>query len=182
MIKVLNDWPGKILINDKNVNLTGDFKFTDDMTVKLLPVKNVSSDEAANVHNEVLIEVRQYMTKKSTASFDFMKKWNNDIPMPLYIMQGVILDESPGMYKMKLKAPTTFKTDDRCFNCGKPLTNPVSKYFGMGPECGRHGYVNPFNSEEELNQAVEQYKQEVLSKINWEGWVIKSAILKKTLI
>lgn len=64
VIKLLNDWPGKILINDKNVNLTGDFKFTDDMTIKLLPVKNVSSDEAANVHNEVLIEVRQYMTKK----------------------------------------------------------------------------------------------------------------------
>lgn len=39
VIKLLNDWPGKILINDKNVNLTGDFKFTDDMTIKLLPVK-----------------------------------------------------------------------------------------------------------------------------------------------
>ena len=46
----------------------------------------------------------------------------------------------------------------------------------MGPECGNHNYVNPFNSETELNEAINQYKDETLSKINWCGWVIKSAI------
>ena len=33
-----------------------------------------------------------------------------------------------------------------------------------------------FNSDEELNEAVNEYKTETLSKINWCGWVIKSAI------
>ena len=61
-------------------------------------------------------------------------------------------------------------------NCGKVITNPISKYFGMGPECGRHNYVNPFNSDAELKEAVDTYKREVLSKITWSGWVIKSAI------
>ena len=47
--------------------------------------------------------------------------------------------------------------------------------YGLGPECGQHAYINPFNSDEEL----EDYLAEVRSKISditWSGWVIKSAI------
>ena len=60
--------------------------------------------------------------------------------------------------------------------CGKAITNDVSKYFGMGPECGNHNYINPFGSAEELKSAVSNYKREYLESIEWEGWVIKSAI------
>ena len=65
--------------------------------------------------------------------------------------------------------------------CGRPLTNPVSRYFGIGPECGGHNYVNPFESDEELNEAVEQMKTE-LKNIRWTGWIIKSAIEEETVI
>lgn len=63
--------------------------------------------------------------------------------------------------------------------CGKPIPNPVSQFFGMGPICGGHKYENPFESEKELNEAVEKYRREVLQKITWEGWIIKSAIISE---
>ena len=62
-----------------------------------------------------------------------------------------------------------------CMCCGKPITNPVSKYFGVGPICGNHNYINPFNTEKELKQAVAEYRKK-LNNIIWCGWVIRSAI------
>jgi hypothetical protein len=59
--------------------------------------------------------------------------------------------------------------------CGRELTNPVSQYFGIGPECGGHNYINPFETEEELKAAVKDM-QEQLKEIKWTGWIIKSAI------
>ena len=69
-----------------------------------------------------------------------------------------------------------------CMKCGKQITNPVSQFFGMEPECGGHHYVNPFESEEELKEAVERYRRDYLQKIVWEGWIIKSAITEKEKI
>ena len=51
--------------------------------------------------------------------------------------------------------------------CGKAITNDVSKYFGMGPECGNHNYINPFGSVEELKSAVSNYKREYLESIEY---------------
>ena len=104
------------------------------------------------------------------------KKCNNDVPMPLRTMVGTIEQETNGMYYMKLHADTSFSNMQYCMKCGKPITNPVSQYFGMGPECGCHNYVNPFETTEQLKEAVENYKKEYLSKITWEGWVIKRSI------
>ena len=128
------------------------------------------------------ITVRQYMTKKSSIDFDFMAKWNNDIPMPLRTMVGTIEKETPGMVYMKLHGDITSKVTQYCMKCGKQITNPVSQFFGMGPECGGHHYVNPFESEEELKEAVERYRRDYLQKIVWEGWIIKSAITEKEKI
>ena len=83
---------------------------------------------------------------------------------------------------MKLHGDITTKQTTRCMMCGKPITNPVSQYFGMGPKCGGHNYVNPFENEEELMTAVEKYRTEYLQKITWEGWVIKSAIEEKEIL
>ena len=121
------------------------------------------------------IKVKQYMTKKSTPDFDFMKKWNNDEPMPMRIMVGEKLEETRGMVKMSLHADITDKVTLTCMRCGRPITNKVSQYFGMGPECGGHAYVNPFDSDEELEKAVEDYREK-LRQITWTGWIIKSAI------
>lgn len=123
------------------------------------------------------ITVKSYMTQKSTPSFDFMEKWNSDIPMPLRVMTGRKLEETRGMVKMELHGDIEVADGpvDICMCCGRPITNPVSKYFGMGPICGQHNYVNPFDSEEELKAAVAEYKKH-LNEITWTGWIIKSAI------
>ena len=65
-----------------------------------------------------------------------------------------------------------------CMKCGRKLRNPVSQFFGIGPECGGHNYIHPFNTDEELHEAVAQYKKQ-LQAITWSGWIIKSAIIEK---
>lgn len=181
------NWEGELEINGTRyksvIDIPKDIQIDSDTTVLLIPNETVSAGQNTQASDtEYRVTVRKYMTNKSTPTFDFMAKWNNNVPMPLMTMIGTIEKETPGMYYMHLRADTSFTTVDRCMNCGKVITNPVSKYFGMGPECGRHNYVNPFNSEDELNEAVNTYKREVLSKITWSGWVIKSAITKLEVI
>lgn len=124
------------------------------------------------------IFVKSYMTKKSTPEFDFMAKWNNDNPMPLREMVvDEYVKETRGMVYIKCHADILQRVTVRCMCCGRPLTNKVSQFFGLGIECGKHNYVNPFDTEEELNQAVADYREKLLN-IKWEGWIIKSAILE----
>ena len=175
------NWEGELEINGTHyksvTDIPKDIQIDSDTIVLLIPKQTVSAGQNTQASDtEYRVTVRKYMTNKATPTFDFMSKWNNNVPMPLMTMVGTIEKETPGMYYMKLRADTSFTTVDRCMNCGKVITNPISKYFGMGPECGRHNYVNPFNSDDELNEAINTYKQEVLSKITWSGWVIKSAI------
>lgn len=125
------------------------------------------------------VTVRQYMTRKSNASFDFMSKWNNDNPMPMRTMVGTVEKETSGMVYMHLHGDITSEVTQYCMKCGKQITNPVSQFFGMGPECGGHNYTSPFENEEELKSAVESYRREYLQKITWSGWVIKSAIIER---
>lgn len=123
-----------------------------------------------------VITVKKYMTQKSTKSFDFMKKFNNDNPMPFRTMiLDEVIQESQKMIRVKCHADILQEKTTVCMKCGRPLTNPVSQYFGVGPECGGHNYVNPFETKEELKQAVAQYRQK-LNNIKWEGWIPKSAI------
>lgn len=124
---------------------------------------------------EYKVEVKTYMMRKSSPDFDFMAKWNDDNPMPLKIMYGVKVAETKGMVKMRLHGDIKEETTSICMMCGRPITNPVSRYFGIGPKCGGHGYVNPFNSEEELHKAVADYRAKLVNTV-WEGWIIKSAI------
>lgn len=186
LLNILN-WEGVVDINGTIYNnsseIPREIEFNTNMNITLIPNEMVRADENTQASGkEFRVTVRQYMTKKSTPSFDFMSRWNNDVPMPLRTMVGTIEKETPGMYYMNLRADTSFTTVDRCMNCGKVITNPVSKYFGMGPECGRHNYVNPFNSDAELKEAVNTYKREVLSKITWSGWIIKSAITEMEVL
>ena len=134
-------------------------------------VKSVESDE-------VRVTVKQYMTKHATPNFDFMAKWNNDNPMPFRTMTGVKVKETKGMVYMKLHGDIWAEQIDVCMCCGRALTNPVSRYFGIGPECGGHNYINPFDSDEELKKAVGDYRQKLIN-VKWEGWIIKSAITKE---
>lgn len=125
---------------------------------------------------EYKVEVKPWMTLKSSDGFDFMQKFNNDIPMPLVIMYtSGKLDETRGMVKMTLHGDIKDRVTTRCMCCGRPITNKVSQFFGIGPICGDHNYVNPFDTEEELNEAVRAYREKLVNTI-WTGWIAKSAI------
>lgn len=101
--------------------------------------------------------------------------------MPMRVMVGRKLKETKGMVQMELWGEITEELTHSCMKCGKRLTNPVSKYFGIGPECGGHNYTNPFETEEELKSAVNDM-QEQLREIKWTGWIIKSAIEEETYL
>lgn len=196
MITMFKNWKGAVEINGVHYDsINAAFSSSiladnADVSIKLLPLAK-NANKAANIEKlsgvvcpgasdiqEYRITVKKYMTQKATPTFDFMAKWNNDIPMPLRIMTGVIDKETRGMVHMKLHGDMYAEKMCTCMKCGKRLTNKVSQYFGIGPECGGHNYVNPFDTEEELKEAVSQYRKH-LQEITWEGWIIKSAITEQ---
>lgn len=186
MISMLKEWQGAVEVNGKSYNsmqdCIGDFK---PINGPIHIVLRSNRNKGVNAENTVAqvqakkiqyrITVRQYMTKKASPEFDFMSKWNNNVPMPFRVMIGTVEKETRGMVYMKLHADIYAEKICTCMCCGRALTNPVSQYFGVGPECGGHNYVNPFNSDKELKEAVAQYRKK-LQGIQWEGWVIRSAI------
>lgn len=187
MLTMLKNWKGSVTINGVDYESVeqarSSFKpVNGDIHIVLHTSIQKPQKEHTNVvegkSGEVRITVKQYMTKKASPEFDFMAKWNNDNPMPLRIMVGEKVKETRGMVYMKLHGDIWAKQMCTCMKCGRTLTNPVSQYFGLGVECGGHNYVNPFNSEEELQQAVSEYKAK-LQNITWEGWIIKSAITEE---
>lgn len=182
MLTMLKDYKGKVIINDKSYDSIQDAikRFNSDadtISIKLYAAR----DSAIKPQFHTLqrkITVKQYMTRKATPDFDFMKQWNNDVPMPYRTMIGKVEKETRGMVYMKLHADITEEKTLHCLRCGRPITNPVSQYFGLGPECGGHNYVNPFYSKEELQEAVKSYREK-LRNVTWEGWIIKSAIIQE---
>lgn len=150
-------------------------------TAQKLEKQATSTTEAVTEEAIYRIKVRQYMTRPATPEFDFHDKWNKGQPMPMRIMVGRKLKETRGMVQMEMWADITEEVSQTCMKCGKALTNPVSKYFGIGPECGEHGYNNPFSTDEELKAAVEKMRLQ-LKEIKWTGWIIKSAIEESTLL
>ena len=120
------------------------------------------------------ITVKKYMTEPATANFDFQDKWNNGEPMPMCIMQGEVLKETRGMYCMALGGHIE-RNATYCMCCGRQLTNPVSKLYGIGPECSAKLGLMIVESEEEAKEKL-KYLEGQISNITWEGWVIKSAI------
>lgn len=188
MLTLLKDWQGSVEVNGRPYSSISDVYKADlslkgNFSIKLYPATKKPVNEADNAKKSVdteegveyRIKVKKYMTEKSNPGFDFMAKFNNDNPMPLRIMTGEVIKETRGMVQMKLHGDMYGEKMCTCMKCGRKLTNKISQYFGIGPECGGHNYVNPFDSDEELKQAVEAYKKQ-LKAITWTGWIIKSAI------
>ena len=174
MINLLKDWTGSVDINDIHFDsITDAIKFVagehlDDVTIKL-STKHINEPvERPVMSGEHRILVKSYMTKKSTPDFDFMLKWNNDNPMPMKAMQGTVEKETRGMVYMKLHGYG--EQTITCLFCVKELTNPISRHYGIGPIC---------LSKVGINRDIEDVEgiTEELQKIEWEGWIIKSAIL-----
>ena len=189
MLSLLNNWQGSIEINGTEYSSVAEARnrlespLNGNIHIVLKPISMKGQNEANHVVNiekekEYRVSVKRYMTQKASPEFDFMAKWNNNEPMPLRTMVGKINKETRGMVHMTLHGDIYAKKICTCMMCGRPLTNPISQYFGIGPECGGHNYVNPFDDEEQLNEAVAEYKAK-LQKITWTGWVIKSAITEQ---
>ena len=184
MINMLAGWQGKVQVNGTVYDSIDAFRasnkpFTDKISIILYSnrKKAVKDGDTCATKPIYRVTVKQWMLKPTDpdSTFTFMRDRNNNIPMPLRTMTGTIEKETPGMYYMKLHGDIWAEKICHCMKCGKELKNPVSQYFGIGPECGGHGYVNPFDSEDELKEAVAAYKKQ-LQDITWEGWVIKSAV------
>ena len=191
MLDLIKDYKGSLIINDKKYSdvkvAIQDFKNYDgDLTIVLNSELKQYSKRGEQKENEekdriYRIRVKQYMTKPATPTFDFMDKWNNGEPMPLRIMVGRKLQGTRGMVKMELWGDITEEQSTHCMSCGRVLTNKISQYFGIGPKCGNHDYVNPFDTEEELKEAVKEMRT-ILRNKKWTGWVIKSAIEEEEII
>ena len=176
MLALLKDWKGTISVDGETIERCNfDFKrlsadshillHSNAKTAKQSILERSESDK-----KEVRITVKAYMLKKATEAFDFMLKWNNDNPMPLRTMTGIVEKETNGMVYMNLRGegfPTC-----TCMRCGRELTNPISKYYGIGPECmSKLGFVCDITEVEAIKLGMREIK--------WSGWIIKSAILKK---
>lgn len=191
MLDYIKDWKGAVEYNDTvyptaDAFILANKRILPPYHIILHPAveksdydKNTTfTEHDNNADTEYRITVKKYMTQKASPEFDFMAKWNNDNPMPLRIMTGRKIKETKGMVYMELHGDMYAEKMCTCMKCGKKLTNKVSQYFGIGPECGGHNYVNPFNTEEELKQAVAEYRKKLVST-TWTGWVIRSSIIKE---
>lgn len=193
MLEFLKGHKGPVIINeveysDITTAMSALKGFTGSLVITLDPAlrgADKGSDKVAitevNPDPIYKIKVRQYMIKAPTPEFDFHTKWNNGIAMPLRIMIGRKIKETPGMIKMELWGDITEEITTHCMKCGKELTNPVSRYFGIGPECGAHGYSHPFATDQELRDAVGKVRIQ-LRETKWTGWIIKSAIEEESII
>ena len=113
---------------------------------------------------EYSIKVRKYMTN-SEVPFNIER--NNGNAMPLMEMTGELLEETRGMYKMKLHGVA--KETVTCMMCGRKLENDISRHYGLGPICGGHFY------ELSENDSLDDIKEKI-KNITWTGWIPKSAI------
>ena len=179
MLTMLKDWKGQIEVNgilyDSVDAVKIDSKtFLESMHIilrsnaqKRLQTKIDAIDDAS----EYRITVKRYMTQTASPEFDFMAKWNNNKPMPMRTMTGIVLKETRGMVYMRLHGKA--ESVVRCMRCGRLLTNPTSQIYGIGPEC-----MAKLGLERIEIDDVETIKKRLVD-IVWEGWIIKSAITEK---
>ena len=169
MLTLLKDWSGEVEIKDKGTDSIHVILHSRKKAVSS-PVSSVCDIEFDSDVKERKITVKKYMTEPASPTFDFMAKWNNNIPMPMRVMSGTVEKETRGMVYMKLHGMGKPTITCRC--CGKELTNPVSRNYGIGPIClSKMGIADPIDNIDSI--------REKLVNITWEGWIIKSAIIEE---
>ena len=185
MLKLIESWKGAVEVDgvkyDSVQALTSSSKtFSDKVHIVLhANAKNVTekrtelkkqSVEASTDSTEYEITVKKYMTQPASVGFDFMLKWNKNKPMPCVTMRGTVEKETRGMVYMNLHG--FGQKTITCACCGKELTNPVSRHYGIGPIClGKLGIVSAIDDVENIKEQLE--------RIKWSGWIIKSAIVNR---
>ena len=179
---MFENYNGVVTINEKELTSDFDFKsLTGLVQIKLRPNVDNNQNESntkpqsnpvveAKDTTEYKIKVQQYMTKPSSPGFDFMEKWNNNNPMPMRVMVGTEIQETKGMVKMRLRGQGLATVT--CMRCGRALTNPISRHYGIGPEC-----MSKLGLTADIDD-VSTIKEQLVN-IEWTGWIIKRAIESK---
>jgi len=183
MITMLKDWKGPVEVNGNSyTDITAaisNFKpGQGGICIKLCPKQSTGVNKAdrqpiseINDVQEYRITVKKYMTEPASPEFDFMAKWNNDNPMPLRTMTGHILKETRGMVQMELHG--VGQAEVHCMRCGRSLSNPISRHYGIGPEC-----MNKIGFGGIAIDDIDTIKEK-LQELTWTGWIIKSAITEQ---
>lgn len=173
MIRQLADWKGRVSVNGveyDNIREVPTLSLDNTTVITLFPVKTVKTPvKAVSDKAEHIITVKQYMTRPASPEFDFMAKWNNNVPMPMRTMVGTVEKETKGMVYMKLHGQGLRTIT--CLRCGRELTHPISRHHGIGPECiQKLGMCYSVTDVDKIKEA--------LVNVTWEGWCIKSAIIE----
>ena len=162
MIKQLSGWSGRVVVNGTEYENIGSVpNGITPTTITLLPKVVKAENRRVKVEDvtddtERVITVRQFMTRVESN------------PMPMCTMVGKIKRETAKAYYMELHGQALPVVT--CMRCGKTLTNPVSRHYGLGPEClGKVGIVADI-------EQVDIIKEQLVD-VHWSGWIPKSAIL-----
>ena len=185
MLKLIESWKGAVEVDGVKYDsvqalISSSKTFSDKVHIVLhasaenVTEKRTASEKQSIEHStEYEITVKKYMTQPSSGSFDFMLKWNKNKPMPCVTMRGTVEKETRGMVYMNLHGFA--KPTITCACCGKELTNPVSRYYGIGPIClGKLGIVSAIDD-------IENIKEQLVN-IKWSGWIIRSSILSQKIV
>ena len=183
MLDFLQKYTGTIKLNNKEIN-NAEFssilnKTNGEVQILLIPKNTIDCSNQINKNSAAFVSVlvKPWMLEKSSADFMFMSTWNKDIPMPLRYMVGTLEKETSRMYYMKLRGEP--KNSLVCSKCGRTLVNPISKLFGIGPECSNKVGLDTrlFISEQAAKEQLNKI-EDTIKNIRWEGWIPKTAILE----
>lgn len=132
---------------------------------------STSTKQSSDIYR---VEVKSYMSRPFEEGF-FLAKMNKS-PMPYLIMVGSIISQTEKMVKMDLHVDLNYDTSVKCIRCGRVLTNPISQYLHIGPECGASEHMRLLNSGISIDE-VRNRLQDSLKDVHWVGWIPKSAIV-----
>lgn len=161
MIKQLSGWSGRVVVNGTEYENIGSVpNGITPTTITLLPKVVKAENRRVKVEDvtddtERVITVRQFMTRVESN------------PMPMRTMVGKIKRETAKAYYMELHGQALPVVT--CMRCGKTLTNPVSRHYGLGIECIQKVGI-PFNADD-----IENIKEAMID-VKWCGWCPKSAV------
>ena len=180
MLELLSNYEGKLKINNVEYeNIKEAQKAFKDYKGGLTIILN--ENQRKTVHDiDTDIKFYQITVKKWMTTYDesfFLEEYNEDGPMPFVTMVGFKLGETKNLIKMRLRADLITNKSTICMRCGRPLSNPISQYLSLGPECGAKEHMQFIESGMDIKQVQEDLKKK-LREVVWEGWIVKSAITK----
>lgn len=113
-------------------------------------------------------EFAKWLTKET----DFHANMNKGKPIPMRVMFGRIMRETEKCYVIEVQGKPEPAT--HCLHCMRTLTNKVSRYYGLGPTCGKHFYITNI-TEANLKQHFDDIRKK-LSAVTWRGFIPKNSV------